>query len=267
MPTAQSFQSLFILTVVISNRRQRNARSLQEGPLTWKINTNSIKWKNGNLWETNLAGKRKKLKLQSASSFLRFKTRTMNTFHLIPATNHTTTSHLLKDSERWTKGGRLAGDLWTRRRSQQGVLGVFLLPMGPTWSYRSLQPGNANRLHPPNLYTPLPPPPRPHTHIGHKKSQRLGKGGPNWQKPAHHPACSWGKHEESCIPLSPEKHWRGGGRRCAKPFPCSKVAPVEPAGQDISTSALLTFGAGKFVALQSVLYTIECLATAPCRIL
>ena len=76
----------------------------------------------------------------------------MNTFHFIPPSDHNATGHLPLDSERWTKGGKLARDLRTQITTQWGVSWGFVsshasnLRLGKSgiWKY---QPGNHTHTH------------------------------------------------------------------------------------------------------------------------
>lgn len=131
----------------------------------------------------------------------------VNTFHFI--SNHNTTSHLPKDSVRWTKEGRL-GISELKGESSGEFPGMFL---SPVWTCGYLCG---------------------YTHNSHKGSQgqeRVGQHDRNLLTimPALREAALL------CPPNFTEEAGFIDGRLCSKPFPSSKVAPVEHMGQDIST--------------------------------
>ena len=172
----------------------------------------------------------------------------MNTFHFIPPSDHNATSHLPLDSERWTKGGKLARDLRTQITTQWGVSWGFVsshasnLRLGTgIWKYQS---GN-------------------HTHT---HALRRAKGPEKfclpWQNPFYHSVLV-ANMRRAAIPKQALQTLNSLVRGYVPTsFPFSKVVLMKPVSQDISYPALLTFGAGKPFLWKDILCTIGCTAVS-----
>ena len=173
----------------------------------------------------------------------------MNTFHFIPPSDHNATSHLPLDSERWTKGGKLARDLRTQITTQWGVSWGFVsshasnLRLGKSgiWKYQS---GN-------------------HTHT---HALRKAKGPEKfclpWQNPFYHSVLV-ANMRRAAIPKQALQTLNSLVRGYVPTsFPFSKVVLMKPVSQDISYPALLTFGAGKPFLWKDILCTIGCTAVS-----
>lgn len=131
----------------------------------------------------------------------------MNTFHFISATNHNTTSHLPKNSVRWTKGGRLGTS-----RLKGEAIGEF--------------PGDISFPCVPNLglfvglHIPAIRKAKSQERVGHDRHLII--------------MPSLKEATFLCPPKFTQEAGFIDGRLCSKPFSNSKVAAVEHMGQDIS---------------------------------
>lgn len=166
----------------------------------------------------------------------------MNTFHFIPLSDHNATSHLPLDSERWTKGGKLARDLRTQITTQWGV----------SWGFLSSHASNL-RLGKSEIWKYQP---ENHTHThALRKAEGPEKFCLPWQNPFHHPVLV-ANMRRAAIPKQALQTLNSlVGGYVPTSFSFSKVVLMKPVSQDISYSALLTFGAGKAFALEG--YTVH----------
>lgn len=98
--------------------------------------------------------------------------------------------------------------------------------------------------------------PENHTHTHALRKAEGQKSFAYQEQNPFSPPCSCGKHERAAIPKQALQTLNSlVGGYVPTSFSFSKVVLMKPVSQDISYSALLTFGAGKAFALEG--YTVH----------